>query len=127
MNYNISIEIDRVPGAKVMEIKDRRCVVIPIDNDRGMCVDAYEKFDHKLGGMTMVPLKSVRLNLTANESRDVRFGSHYLKPSFSKEFYKTIAEEDRKNIPIIGNLKPMAQREAGKQPDHRTNSINDEW
>ena len=75
----------------------------------------------------MVPLKSVRLNLTANESRDVRFGSHYLKPSFSKEFYKTIAEEDRKNIPIIGNLKPMAQREAGKQPDHRTNSINDEW
>ena len=46
MNYNISIEIEKVPGAKVMEIKDRRCVVIPIDNDRGMCVDAYEKFDH---------------------------------------------------------------------------------
>lgn len=38
-NFNIKIELDRIPGAKIMDIKGdvatRRCIVIPIDNERG--------------------------------------------------------------------------------------------
>ena len=128
MNYNIAIEIGRLPGARTMDIEGkngtRRCVVIPIDNDRGMCTDAFEKFDHKAGGMVWVPLRSAHLNVSALESRDGRFGSHYIKPAFSKEFFKTIAEEDRKNIPIIGNLKPMPSKESGKAPQPK-NAIDD--
>lgn len=36
-NFNIKIELDRIPGAKIMDIKGdvatRRCIVIPIDNE----------------------------------------------------------------------------------------------
>lgn len=114
MNYNISIEIDKLPGARIMEIQGkngpRSCVVIPIDNARGMLVDSYTTFDHSIGGQVWKPLRNLRLNLCALESKDVRFGSHYLKPSFSREFFKTIAEGDRRNIPIVGNLKPMSPK-----------------
>lgn len=114
MNYNISIEIDKLPGARIMEIQGkngpRSCVVIPIDNARGMLVDSYTTFDHSIGGQVWKPLRNLRLNLCALESKDARFGSHYLKPSFSREFFKTIAEGDRRNIPIVGNLKPMSPK-----------------
>lgn len=114
MNYNISVELDKLPGARIMDIQgkngSRRCVVIPIDSARGMLVDSFSSFDHSVGGEVWKPLRNVHLNLCAIESRDVRFGSHYLKPSFSRDFFKTIAEEDRKNIPIVGNLKPMSPK-----------------
>lgn len=131
MNYNLSIEIGKIPGARVKEIEGkngpRTCVVIPIDNERGMCVDAYEKFDHKLGGMVWLPLRSVRLNLQALESRDVRFGSHYIKPSFSKEFYRNIADEDKKNIPIVGNMKEMPSSRKGEQVNGSRIGNSEDW
>lgn len=46
-NFNIKIELDRIPGAKIMDIKGdvatRRCIVIPIDNERGTVIDEYKK------------------------------------------------------------------------------------
>lgn len=129
MNYNISIELDKLPGARIMDIQGkngpRRCVVIPIDNARGMLVDAFSTFDHHVGGEVWKALRNAHLNLCALESRDVRFGSHYLKPSFSKEFFKTIAEEDRKNIPIVGNLKPMSPKNQQQAPQQK-DSLSDE-
>ena len=88
-NFNIKIELDRIPGAKIMDIQGdtatRRCVVIPIDNDRGTVVDAYKRFDHSLGGMTTKPLEHVQLLATAYESVNQSFGSsHYVKPQVSR-------------------------------------------
>ena len=132
MNYNLSIEIGKIPGARIKEIEGkngaRTCVVIPIDNEKGMCVDAYEKFDHRIGARVWVQLRSARLNLQALECRDARFGSHYVKPSFSKEFYQNIAEEDKKNIPIVGNMKEMpSSRKAGERVSESRIDDGEDW
>ena len=131
MNYNLSIEIGKIPGARIKDVDGkngpRTCVVIPIDNERGMCVDAYEKFDHKLGGKVWVPLRSARLNLQVLESRDVRIGTHYVKPSFSREFYRSIAEEDKKNIPIVGNMKEMPSSGKSEQGSGNRIDNSEDW
>lgn len=116
-NYNIKIELDKLPGAKIMDIKGetktRRCVVIPIDNERGTVVDEYTKFDHKSGGVTTKPLAHVQLLVTAYESGNQSYGStHYLKPQVSKEFFERMSEEQVRNLPFIGSLLPWGKTAA---------------
>lgn len=110
-NFNIRIDLDKIPGAKVMDIKGetqtRRCVVIPIDNARGTVVDEYTKFDNNLGAVTTRPLAHVQLLATAYESASQGFGStHYIKPQVSKECFERMTEEQTRALPFIGSLRP---------------------
>lgn len=110
-NFNIKIELDRIPGAKIMDIQGdtatRRCVVIPIDNVRGTVVDAYKRFDHSLGAMTTKPLEHVQLLATAYESANQSFGSsHYIKPQVSREYFERMSETQVRGLPFIGSLQP---------------------
>ena len=109
--FNIKIELDKIPGAKIMDIQGdtatRRCVVIPIDNERGTVVDAYKRFDHSLGGMTSKPLEHVQLLATAYESANQNFGSsHYIKPQVSREYFERMSETQVRSLPFIGSLQP---------------------
>lgn len=110
-NFNIKIELDRIPGAKIMDIKGdvatRRCIVIPIDNERGTVIDEYKKFDSGLGAMTSRPLEHVQLLATAYESPNQSFGSsHYIKPYVSKEYFERMSETQVRGLPFIGSLQP---------------------
>lgn len=116
-NFNIKIELDKLPGAKIMDIKGetktRRCVVIPIDNERGTLVDEYTKFDHQSGGVATKPLAHVQLLVTAYESCTQSYGStHYLKPHVAKEFFERMSEEQVRNLPFIGSLSPWGKTAA---------------
>lgn len=108
-NYNLQIALTKLKGAKVMEIEGRTCkklcVVIPIDNEEGTVIDSYEG---KIDGLpTTRPLNDVQLNLTAFEFKEKRYGqTHGIKASFSKERLKRMREEDLRNMPFVGNLKP---------------------
>lgn len=108
-NYNLRIALTKLKGAKVMEIEGRTCkklcVVIPIDNEEGTVVDSYEG---KIDGLpTTKPLDDVQLNLTAFEFKEKRFGqTHGIKAAFSKERLKKMREEDLRNMPFVGNMKP---------------------
>ena len=118
-NFNIKIELDRIPGAKIMDIKGdvatRRCIVIPIDNERGTVIDnergtvidEYKKFDPGLGAMTSRPLEHVQLLATAYESANQSFGSsHYIKPQVSREYFERMSETQVRGLPFIGSLQP---------------------
>ena len=110
-NYNIKIALTKLKGAKVMEIEGktckRLCVVIPIDNHEGTIVDSYES--KKDGLPTIKPLDDVQLNLTAFEFREKKFGqTHGIKASFSKKRMESMAEDELRQMPFIGNLKPWA-------------------
>lgn len=110
-NFNIKIELDRIPGAKIMDIKGdvatRRCIVIPIDNERGTVIDEYKKFDPGLGAMTSKPLEHVQLLATAYESANQNFGSsHYIKPQVSREYFERMSETQVRGLPFIGSLQP---------------------
>ena len=125
-NFNIKIELDRIPGAKIMDIQGdtatRRCVVIPIDNERGTVIDEYKKFDHGLGGMTSKPLEHVQLLATAYESAKQSFGSsHYIKPQVSREHFERMRGTEGRGSRFIGSLqawKVSAKKEEVKDEDN---------
>lgn len=112
-NLNITIDLTKLPGARVMEIEGktmtRECVVIPIDNQVGTVCDGYTA---KLpdGGTTHKFFEDVKLNIVAIEHRNKKFGiSHGLKPSFSAEQTSRMTEEQLYNTPWIGTVKPWGE------------------
>ena len=110
-NYNLTIALTKLKGAKVMEIQGKTCtktcVVIPIDNEEGTVRDSYEG---KIDGLpTMKSLEDVQLNLTAFEFREKKYGqTHGIKASFSKKRLERMTEEELRSMPFVGNMKPWA-------------------
>lgn len=111
----------KLDGAKVQDIQGRtqtrRCVCVPIDNQVGTVTDAYfvRMGDGKL---QEVKLKGVLLHLTAFELRSKDKGqSHLVKPSFSREMYERMTEEEVRKVPWIGNVKPWSKPEGGSGSD----------
>lgn len=129
-NYNIQIDLTKLPGAKVMEIQGktstRQCVVLPIDNHDGVVCDAYVTKGSD-GCPTMKHYSEVKLNLVAIEHRAKRNGiSHGLKPSFSKEKEQRMTEEQLFAIPWCGILKPWARpKDDDDLPEGNESSSND--
>ena len=110
-NYNLTIALTKLKGAKVMEIQGKTCtktcVVIPIDNEEGTVRDSYEG---KIDGLpTMKSLEDVQLNLTAFEFREKKYGqTHGIKASFSKKRLERMSEGELRSMPFVGNMKPWA-------------------
>lgn len=127
-NYNIKIALDKLKGAKIMDIEGktctRRCVVIPIDNDEGTVVDSYEG---KIDGLpTMKPLDNVQLHLTAFEFREKKYGqTHGIKASFSRKRLERMTEEQLRSMPFVGNMKPWSS--VTEDDDLPAGNENDEW
>jgi hypothetical protein len=123
-NLNISIDLTKLPGAKVMDIEGkkstRQCVVIPIDNKVGTVCDGY------IGkGPEGLPVErffdDVKLNLVAVEYKQAKHGiSHGLKPAFSKETQERMTEEQLYNTPWLGTVKPWVV-----QAEEKTDDIGD--
>ena len=109
-NLNITIDLTKLPGARVMDIEGktmtRQCVVIPIDNNVGTVCDGYTA-KLKDGGTTTKFFEDVKLNVVAIEHRTKKHGiSHGLKPSFSAEHQSKMTEEQLYDTPWVGTVKP---------------------
>lgn len=112
-NLNISIDLTKLPGARVMEIEGkkstRQCVVIPIDNNVGTVCDGYITKDAQTGLPTTRFFDDVKLQLVAIEYKQKKHGiSHGLKPSFSQQYQERMTEEQLYNTPWMGTVKPWA-------------------
>lgn len=109
-NLNISIDLTKLPGSRVMDIEGRtctkKCVVIPIDNIVGTVCDAYPSKNQD-GTPTMKFFDDVKLNLVAIEYKQKKYGiSHGLKPSYSSEHLQKMTEEQVYDAPWMGTVKP---------------------
>lgn len=126
-NFNLKIALDKLKGAKVMDIEGKtctkRCIVIPIDNEEGTVIDAYES---KIDGLpTMKALYNVQLQLTAFEFREKKFGqTHGIKAQFSKRRIEKMREEELRTMPFIGNMKPWSQQQDDDLPP---DDANNDW
>lgn len=80
--------VTRLKGAQETKL----CLVIPIDDNH-----------------LFVGEKGVYLDLTAFELRETgRSGdTHLLKQSLPKQAYKAMSEEERRDKPLLGSMKPM--------------------
>lgn len=120
-NFNIEIDLLKLKGAKVQDIRGRsetrRCIVIPIDNETGTVKDSYYTRNER-GELITVPLESVTLRLTAFELRDKSRGnSHLIKPAFSRQVNELMTDKQRRQIPFIGAIMPWAPSSEGEKED----------
>lgn len=130
-NLNLSIDLTKLKGAKVMEIQGthmtRKCVVIPIDNGLGTVCDGYISKTPE-GLLTERYFDDVKLNLVAIEYRQKKHGiSHGLKPSFSREVSERMAQEDVYATPWIGTVKPWNLASAQDEDDLPVGNNDSEW
>lgn len=98
-SLNIDINLLKLSRAGVASIHGVKCVVIPCEEN-----DIYVSQDDQTG-----KAKSAHLHVTAWDNKDgmAQYGdTHYIKPSYSKEF-RTAHLEASQNSPIIGNGKPV--------------------
>lgn len=104
-NYKIKINLLRLQGAFVTTLKGKtsakRCLCIPID-------DAH----------LFLGEKGCYLDANAWEMRDPNaFGaSHYIKQRFTKEVHNALTEEQRRAIPILGDMSPRQEYSADGVP-----------
>lgn len=110
-NIDIIItEASRIPGARIMDItrgeQTRKCLVIPVDNSVGTCIDAYPKKDGKTGLDTWQYLDDIQLHFSGLAYRSVKNGrTHGIKPKISKEMLETMTEEQVCDIPWVGSVR----------------------
>lgn len=95
VNLSIKLNLLALPGASVANLKGKtatkQCLVIPIAD-----ADLY------------VGQKGCYLNLTAVETQNSQYGdTHFVRQNLSKDAYAALTEEQRKAIPILGNVKPQ--------------------
>ena len=133
MNYDIKIDLLKLKGARIMDIQGarevRHCIVIPIDNEIGTIIDGYFAKDRATGMKTERSLNSCFLNLTAFElaSGSNSYGqSHYIKPKLTREKMELLNQEQVKQIPFVGHLKPWTVNTAA-QPGAAQSSGDEEW
>ena len=110
----LSIDLTKLPGAKVMEIQGerstRQCVVLPIDNKVGIVADGYIGKDPETGLPTEKFFDHVKLNLVGIQYREPKYGAtHGLKAQYSVEYMQKMTEEQLRKAPWLGNVKPWAQ------------------
>ena len=121
-NLNLSIDLTKLPGAKVMEIQGerstRQCVVLPIDNKVGIVCDGYIGKDPTTGLPAEKFFDHVRLNLVGIQYKEPKYGAtHGLKASYSTEYMQRMTEEQLRAAPWLGNVKPWAQPASKPQVD----------
>lgn len=112
-NYSIRIDALKYSGACVRTLKGRdgqpvRCLVVPLDRNR----DIYEGE------------KGVYLSLTAVAMREPgKYGdTHLVKGNQPEEVYKAMSEEERRQQPILGQMRPLERRQ---QPAPAAEVISD--
>lgn len=89
-NYEIKINLLKLEGAQIKMGKDgKNYFFVPVDE-----AGIYHNE------------KSCYLDLIAFENKNSQYGdTHFLKQSVTKEKYNSMSDEQRKQAPIIGNMK----------------------
>lgn len=95
-NFGIRLDLLRLQGAFTRNLKGKtatkRCVIIPIDDNPGMFLGE----------------KGCYLNLSAFETQGNQYGdTHLVKPDLPKEIRERMTEEQRRAVPILGNMRPI--------------------
>lgn len=94
-NFGIKIDLAKLSGVAVTDLQGQnglvRCVVIPV------------AANHIFEGQ-----KGIYLDLCAFEMKNPQYeATHTIKQSLPKSVRESMTEEQRKSLPIVGDLKPL--------------------
>lgn len=94
----MKVNLTQLTGAFLKELTGRtatkRCIIIPVDDNPSMYVGE----------------KGVYLNIAAFANENPQYGdTHMLKPNLPKEVREQMTDEQRRQQPILGNMRPLRQ------------------
>jgi len=99
MNYNLSIDVCKLKNSGVGTIKGKRCIIVPVDDNH---------IEERNGRFTIRATMWERTNRETGEPQPGQYGdSHYLRFNVSKEVREAMTDEERRQLPYIGNAYPM--------------------
>lgn len=117
-NYSGKLDFLKLKNACVISINGKtgakKGVFVPIEeNNLFVSIDENNK------------AKGVYFNFVALESKQIsKFGdTHMIKQNLDKEVRAKMSEEEGKNIPILGNMKPFESKNAVQTVEAPVNSI----
>ena len=111
-NLLVNLQLTKLHRVGRVTMKDKKggdldCLVIPI----------------KLNHLFVSNTNEVYLSMVAWEANGLSNGqTHLLKPSVPKEVFDSLTDEQKKSIPIVGNVRP---RENKKELESYTAPVND--
>ena len=114
-NYNIRLDLSKVPSAFVHTIqgskKNVKCVCIPIEENNIFISETT---------------KRIYWDIQAKSLANSNYGqSHALKPRVGSERWKTMTEEERNAIPFIGNMSPIEGKPQEQQQQERARTADE--
>ena len=95
-NYSIKIDMLKLNGAFMRNMTGRtatkRCIIIPVDDNPSMYLGE----------------KGCYLSMSAFDTPGSQYGNtHMVKPDIPKEIREQMTEEQKRGIPVLGNMRPM--------------------
>jgi len=102
MNYNLSIDICKLKDSGLATLKGRRCIIVPLEANH------IEERDGKVS----IPVTMwERTDRNTGQPIPDQYGStHYLRLNLKKEVRDAMTDEERKNIPYLGNAYPAVPK-----------------
>lgn len=95
-NYSIKVDGLKLQGAFMRNLvgktATKRCLIIPIEDNPNIFLGE----------------KGCYLNFTAVEVSNPQFGdTHCIRADLPKEVYERMTDEQRRAVPILGNMRPI--------------------
>lgn len=116
MNYSLKIDVKKLNKAFVMPIQGKTATV------ECVCIPTSEFYKGKNGELYS------NIEIVERKNGAGQYGdTHFAKQQLEKASYQALTEEQRKNIPILGNFQPskfgnvetvVAEEVKATQPTH---------
>lgn len=95
-NFGIKIDLLKIKGAFMKNVQGRtqtkRCIIIPVDDDPGIYLGE----------------KGCYLSMVAVELQNPKYeDTHMVKSDIPKDVRELLTEEQRRELPILGNMRPL--------------------
>lgn len=99
-NYGIKINLQKLQNAFLRKFTGKTatktCICIPIEDNPALFLGE----------------KGCYLNLTANHQENPQFkDTHYIRGNIPRDVYDQMTEEQRKEFPILGNMRPIQPKQ----------------
>lgn len=92
----LNIHLNKLNDVSVVDVRGRRCVVIPVDNN----------------GIYISEKGTIVLSYFMSKMKEESWGkTHSLKRKLTKDEYKTWTKEQKDNNPVAGYFEPWRPRE----------------
>jgi hypothetical protein len=104
-NFNINLNLRALKNTVIVNVPGKtatkKCIAIPIEDNN-----------------LFVGEKNIYLNLAVWESDNLRDGkTHLVKQSFSKKIREAMTDEECRNAPILGDVKPFENTSRDVKPE----------